>query len=160
MGVRWDKFVGGVRKVGGYGKTALGYTFNNKVTRGGLYTAAIGTAAIAAPMAISAIRSSRTASDDLPLPPAPDLAAPLPQVLEAPDMMNTAPGMDQGQTLMGQPLNYNGSFGERVKMGRSGGQQIDTSSPSIIRPDGRNAIDGSQGVQALINPATGGGRQY
>jgi hypothetical protein len=107
--------------------------------------ALIGGAVVATPIVVGAIRNNRTPDEDAPLPPAPELSAPLPQVFESPPI--------GANTLMGQTP-VEGTFAKRVKSGRAGG--IDVGSPNLMGADGRNTIDGGQGIQEL-NAPTGRG---
>ncbi|MBY0408319.1 MAG: hypothetical protein K2Q01_11570 [Rickettsiales bacterium] len=108
-------------------------------------------------MAAMVLRSGRR-SDPEDLPPPRELTAPIPPVLQ---FVPPAPPQAQSQqTLMGQPM-VEGDFAKRYmnqKMGLNQGP--DTSTPNIMRPDGRNAIDGSTHVQALNTPPGGGGREF
>lgn len=125
-------------------------TFLGKTLKMGALGGLVGGALMAAPFAYSAIRNSRRPDDNEPLPPPPELTAPLPQVLQAP------PAYTQN-TLMGETP-VEGRFAQQVKAGRGGDMQVNTSAPDIIRPDGRNAIDGGKGVQDL--GAVPGGRGF
>ncbi|NBO18121.1 MAG: hypothetical protein EBV03_02645 [Proteobacteria bacterium] len=127
-------------------------TFVGKSMKWGAIGGLAGGLLMAAPLVVGAIRNSRRANDDEPLPPPPELTAPLPQVLEAPPMPINEP------TLMGEPLVRDGKFGRQVKAGRSGGMDVNTTAPDLIRADGRNAIDGSKGVQDM--GAVPGGRGF
>jgi hypothetical protein len=109
-------------------------------------SALIGGAAVAVPLIANSMRNSRRADPD-DLPPPPELTAPIPPVLDFTPQMPSEP-----QTLMGMDR-VEGDFAKKVKNQRGGVNAIDTSAPSIMRPDGRNAIDGSQSVEDLGMPA-------
>jgi len=117
--------------------------FWSKVGIGGL----IGAAVVALPVAAMSIRNSRRTNDD-DIPTSPQLSGPLPQVLE---YMPPAP--PQPQTLMGEPIKE-GDFAKRYKNQCAGGER-DVSSPNIVLANGRNAIDGTNGVQELNAPTFG-----
>ena len=116
-------------------------TFVGKMLKWGAIGGLASGALVAAPLAIGALRANRTARDDEPLPPPPELTAPLPQVLEAPPMF-------QQNTLMGEAP-VEGKFVQQYKNGRGGDMQVNASAPDILRGDGRNAIDGTKGVKDM-----------
>lgn len=107
----------------------------------------VGGAAVALPFIVGSLRNNRRADPD-DLPPPPELTAAIPPVLDFTPQMQPEP-----QTMMGmEPVE--GEFAKKVKNQRGGmNAGLDTSSPSIMRPDGRNAIDGGQSVEELGAPA-------
>jgi hypothetical protein len=112
---------------------------------------AVAAGAVALPIVVGSLRNSRRVNED-DLPPPPELSAPIPQVMDfTPQLMAAA----QPQTMMGmEPVE--GDFAKKYKNQRGAASGIDASSPAIMRPDGRNAIDGSRTIEDLNAPGARG----
>jgi hypothetical protein len=106
-------------------------------------------AVVAVPFVVGGMRNNRRYDPENPPMPK-DMAEGLPKVVDfIPPQDNVLP-----QTLMGEsPV-----VGERAQaiLRQRGGMAagLDTSSPSIMRPDGKNTIDGSSGIQDLGSPVS------
>jgi hypothetical protein len=113
---------------------------------------AIGSLVAAAVVAVPLIAGNfsgkrRLHADDVPLPPE----------LDIPPVSQFVPQQaSQPETLMGvEPVE--GSLAKRVKMQRAGlSSGVDAGAPSIMRPDGTNAIDGGRAAEDLGAPAIRG----